>query len=202
MFGAIEMMAHRTLVHDWELITLTETDSFSSALELMNRGGYQLALVRRNDGRLAGMVTDSDIRKALLRGISLEKPVTKVMNASPLVVSPDLGEAEANQIMLLNHFFHLPVVNANGKLVGLHVADQLRSREPRSETLVIMAGGRGKRLMPLTADTPKPMLPVNGRPILDHILERVKMEGFRKIVISVNYLFVLQSTLVMDPLMA
>ena len=110
------------------------------------------------------------------------------MNASPLVVSPDLGEAEANQIMLLNHFFHLPVVNANGKLVGLHVADQLRSREPRSETLVIMAGGRGKRLMPLTADTPKPMLPVNGRPILDHILERVKMEGFRKIVISVNYL--------------
>ena len=52
------MMAHRTLVHDWELITLTETDSFSSALELMNRGGYQLALVRRNDGRLAGMVTD------------------------------------------------------------------------------------------------------------------------------------------------
>jgi dTDP-glucose pyrophosphorylase len=181
-------MAPRTRVHDWSAITLREADSFSAALELMNRGGYQLALVRRGDGRLAGMVTDSDIRKALLRGIGLEQPVAEVMNASPLVVSAELGEAEAHQLMLLNHFFHLPVVDAEGQLVGLHVAEQLRSPEPRSEALVIMAGGRGQRLMPLTASTPKPMLPLQGRPILEHIVERAKLEGFRRVVISVNYL--------------
>jgi len=70
----------------------------------------------------------------------------------------------------------------------LHVAEQLRSPEERSETLVIMAGGRGKRLMPLTATIPKPMLPLQGRPILEHIIERAKSEGFRQVVISVNYL--------------
>lgn len=181
-------MASHTRVQNWAAITLGEADSFAAALELMNRGGYQLALVRRADGRLAGMVTDSDIRKALLRGITLEQPVAAVMNASPLVVSPQLGEAEAHQLMLLNHFFHLPVVDASGQLVGLHVAEQLRSPEQRSETLVIMAGGRGQRLMPLTATIPKPMLPLQGRPILEHIIERAKLEGFRQVVISVNYL--------------
>lgn len=181
-------MAPQTRVHNWSEITLSETASFAAALELMNRGGYQLALVRRADGRLAGMVTDSDIRKALLRGITLEQSVTEVMNASPLVVSPELGDAAAHQLMLLNHFFHLPVVDSTGQLVGLHVAEQFRSSEQRSEALVIMAGGRGIRLMPLTATTPKPMLPLHGRPILEHIIEQAASEGFQKIVISVNYL--------------
>jgi dTDP-glucose pyrophosphorylase/predicted transcriptional regulator len=181
-------MAPHTRVQNWDAITLHEEDSFATALEFMNRGGYQLALVRRFDGLLAGMVTDSDIRKALLRGITLERPVSEVMNASPLVVSPELGEAEAHQLMLLNHFFHLPVVDASGQLVGLHVAEQLRSPVEHSETMVIMAGGRGKRLMPLTATIPKPMLLLQDRPILEHIIERVRLEGFRQVVISVNYL--------------
>ena len=181
-------MALNTRVQDWEAITLGETDTFAAALELMTRGGYQLALVRCADGRLAGMVTDSDIRKALLRRITLEQPVAEVMNTSPLVVSPELGEAEAHQLMMLNHFFHLPVVDNNGQLVGLHVAEQLCSPEERSETLVIMAGGRGQRLMPLTATTPKPMLQLKGRPILEHIIERAKLQGFSQLVISVNYL--------------
>ncbi len=181
-------MTPKTRVHDWVKITLTESDSFSAALELMSRGGYQLALVRRSDGRLAGMVTDSDIRKALLRGTGLEQPVTVVMNATPLVVSPDLAENEAHKLMVLNHFFHLPVVDPDGQLVGLHVAEQLCTADERSEAFVIMAGGRGKRLMPLTATIPKPMLPLKGRPILQHIIERAKVEGFRQIVLTVNYL--------------
>jgi dTDP-glucose pyrophosphorylase/predicted transcriptional regulator len=181
-------MTPHTRVHDWEEITLTESDSFAAVLNLMSRGGYQLALIRRADGLLAGMVTDSDIRKALLRGITLDQDVALVMNPSPLVVSPELEESAANQLMRLNHFFHLPVVDQSGKLVGLHVAEQLRSPEQRTEALVIMAGGRGQRLMPLTANTPKPMLPLRGRPILEHIVERAKLEGFHKMVISVNYL--------------
>lgn len=181
-------MSHPTRVQNWSAITLTETDTFAAALALMSRGGYQLALVCRSDGRLAGMVTDSDIRKALLKGVTLEHSVTAVMNAAPLVVSPELGEAEAHQLMLMNHFFHLPIVDADGHLVGLHVAEQLRVTTVRSETLVIMAGGRGKRLMPLTETVPKPMLHVKGKPMLEHILEHAKEDGFRNIVLSVNYL--------------
>ncbi len=181
-------MIHRTRVDDWFTITLNEDDSFAAALNVMSIGGYQLCLVRKNNGGLAGMVTDSDIRKALLKGVALEQNVCEVMNGSPLVVSPELGEAEAHQLMLINHFFHLPIVDHKGQLVGLHVAQQLCSPEPLKETLVIMAGGRGKRLMPLTANIPKPMLPLHGKPILEHIIEKAKLDGFQKIVISVNYL--------------
>jgi len=181
-------MAPHTRVQNWETIVLSESDTFAEALERINSGGYQLALVRRFDGRLAGMVTDSDIRKALLRGVTLSKSVAEVMNAFPLVVSPDLSEVQAHQLMVLNHFFHLPVVDDSGRLMGLHVAEQLRSPELRSETLVIMAGGRGQRLMPLTETIPKPMLLLNGKPILEQIIERIKSEGFHNVVISVNYL--------------
>ena len=181
-------MTSRTRIGDWSKLVLRETDSFSNALEVMDRGGYQLALVLDNDGKLLGMVTDSDVRKALLRGIEINNQVAEVMNTSPLVVSAELGDQQANQLMLINHFFHLPVVDNDGKLIALHVAEQFRSLVQRSEALVIMAGGRGKRLMPLTENTPKPMLPLQGRPILEHIIERAKLEGFKRIAISVNYL--------------
>ena len=181
-------MAFGTRVNDWVKVTLAPNASLSSALELMSQGGYQLALIRRQDGYLLGMVTDSDVRRALLLGVSLDQPVRDVMNKAPLVVSAQLSEGEAHQLMLLNHYFHLPIVDAEGRLVGLHVAAQLRAPKLRDEVLVIMAGGRGKRLMPLTETTPKPMLPLHGRPILEHIVDRAKLEGFQRVMISVNYL--------------
>lgn len=181
-------MKIHTLTHDWESITINIDSQFSDALKVINEGGYQLCLVRNSEGRLSGMVTDSDIRKALIKGIALDASVQKVMNKAPLVVSTDLGENEAHQLMRVNHFFHLPIVNDQGILIGLHIAEQLQTIAPRDETLVIMAGGRGKRLKPLTDNCPKPMLPLNGKPILEHIIERAKTDGFHKIILSVNYL--------------
>lgn len=92
------------------------------------------------------------------------------MNKSPLVVSPGLGEDDANQLMILNRIFHLPVVDDSGMIVGLHVAEQLRSIGLHYEVIVIMAGGRGQRLMPLTSDLPKPMLLIKGKPMLEYII--------------------------------
>ena len=181
-------MTIHTLVDDWQSITIGLESQFSRALEVINQGGYQLCLVRNETGRLLGMVTDSDIRKALLKGVQLDASVEQVMNQAPLIASPDLRESEAHQLMLVNHFFHLPVVNDQGVLIGLHVTEQLQSISRKEETLVIMAGGRGKRLMPLTESCPKPMLPLKGKPILQHLIERAKTDGFHKIVLSVNYL--------------
>ncbi|WP_255439267.1 nucleotidyltransferase family protein [Synechococcus sp. LTW-R] len=154
----------------------------------MSDAGYQLALVVDDSCKLLGMIADSDIRKALLNGLSLEQEVDSVMNPVPIVVSPCMGESEAHNLMRINHFFHLPVVNHAGQLIGLHVAEHLLSTPERVETVVIMAGGRGQRLMPLTAEIPKPMLPVKGKPMLEHLIEKLSGEGFQNIVISVNYL--------------
>ena len=175
-------------VNNWSTLTLPVESSFSDAVEAISKGGYQIVLITSKDGQLSGMITDSDVRKALLKHISLDRDVTEIMNKIPLVVPPELNENEAEVIMKLNNFFHLPIVDSNGILVGLHVADQLYSPEIREETFVIMAGGRGKRLMPLTEKIPKPMLPVQGKPILEHIILNAKTEGFINIVVSVNYL--------------
>ena len=181
-------MSIQTQISGWSDIVVSPTCSFRLALERINGGGYQIALVRDRSGKLLGVITDSDVRKAILRGVDLAERVTEVMNATPVVTSPSLTDEEAHQLMVLNHFFHIPIVNSEGMLVGLHVAQQLLSPKSLEEALVIMAGGRGRRLMPLTEATPKPMLPVNGRPMLEHIILRAKQEGFKKICISVNYL--------------
>ena len=177
-----------TRVSDWKNILLQESDTVSKALNILGDGGYQLGLVIDPTQRFLGIVTDSDVRKALLRGVELDDRVDLVMNKYPLVVSPCLGDIDALEIMICNHYFHLPVVDSTGRLVGLHVAAQYQHMGKRSETLIIMAGGRGKRLMPLTTNVPKPMLPLNGKPILQHIIERAIRHGFEHVVITVNYL--------------
>lgn len=175
-------------VNNWSTLTLPLESSFSEALKRISKGGYQVALITSKNGKLLGMITDSDVRKALLKKIDIDQSVACVMNTNPLIVPPELKENEAKVIMNLNNFFHLPIVDQNGLLIGLHVADELYSPETREETFVIMAGGRGKRLMPLTKTTPKPMLPVKGKPMLEHIILNAKAEGFVNIAISVNYL--------------
>ena len=181
-------MSTQTRVRDWNRVVLNEEASLKSAIELMGSVSYKLCLVCSKDNILLGMVTDSDVRRSLLRGVSLSDPVELVMNSSPLVVSDDLGEAEVSQLMLLNGYLHMPTVDKSGLLTGLHVAKQLLSTEIRDEPFVIMAGGRGRRLMPLTENVPKPMLPIHGKPILEKIIDKAKIDGFRSFYISVNYL--------------
>lgn len=181
-------MIGRTRIDDWAKTVLSLDSTFKETIALISDTGYQVGLICSVDGRLVGVVTDGDIRRALLRGLSLDESVAGVMNCAPLIVNECLGEKEASEIMSMNHIFHLPVVNESGHLTGLHVAEHLLNNNALAETLVIMAGGRGQRLMPLTADTPKPMLPVEGKPILEHIINKAKASGFKRICISVNYL--------------
>ena len=181
-------MIIRTRVEDWSKTVLSIDSTFQETLELITKVGYQVALVCNPKGQLAGVVTDGDIRRALLKGLSLDENVSAVMNNSPLIVNESLGEKEANEIMNMNHLFHLPIVSNSGRLSGLHVADHLFVKRTFDEALVIMAGGKGKRLMPLTEKTPKPMLLLDGKPILEHVIDKAKVSGFSKIFISVNYL--------------
>ncbi|MBI96456.1 nucleotidyl transferase [bacterium] len=181
-------MIHRTRIQDWKTLVLFEKNVFRSALAVINNGGYQVCLVISKAGKLIGIITDSDVRKALLKGVCLEDDISMVMNHSPMIISPEIDETKAHNLMNLNHIFHLPIVNQSNELVGLHVAEQLCIQPSREETLVIMAGGKGKRLMPLTKDIPKPMLPLHGKPLLEHIVIKAKDDGFKNIMISVNYL--------------
>ena len=181
-------MSTQTKVSSWSELIVDENATFSKALDIITKGGLQIALINDDEGRFCGVITDSDIRKSLTKGLDLKSRVTEIMNSKPLVVSPDLKDQEASKIMLLNHFCHLPIVDAAGQLCGLHVTEHLTVLKTRSETFVIMAGGKGRRLMPLTEKTPKPMLLIKGKPILEYIIDKAKSNGFINILISVNYL--------------
>jgi NDP-sugar pyrophosphorylase family protein len=139
------------------------------------------------DDRLLGIVTDGDVRKALLRGASLEAPIGENMNATPLTGHAGLGRTEAGELMRARRIRHLPLVDGAGRLVDVVFLDDLLVRVPLPASAVIMAGGMGTRLRPLTEETPKPLLRVGGRPLVEILIERLEVCGVGDVVVAVHH---------------
>lgn len=172
----------------WRTVVLPLNSTIKQAIAKLNETGLQIVLVLDDRDILLGTVTDGDIRRGLLRGLALDAPIENVMRGNSLVVPPEMNRDMVVQLMHANRFRQLPVVDPNHKIVGLHLWDEITAPVERSNLMVIMAGGLGTRLRPHTENCPKPMLPVAGKPMLEHIIERAKVEGFGRFVISIQYL--------------
>ncbi len=172
----------------WQKIRLRVSDSLHRAIEVIDQGAKQIALVLDDDGRLIGTVTDGDIRRGILRHMSLEAPVSEVMNAKPRSLSAGYSRAEALQLLGSAQVLQVPIVDRDGKLVGLETMTDLMKRPRLENPVFLMAGGFGTRLRPLTDSCPKPMLKVGGKPMLEHILQDLIDYGFYRFYISVHYL--------------
>lgn len=155
-------------------------------LRIIDSHGVPIGLVHDN-GRLLGTVTDGDIRRGLLAGITLHAPVTEVMNTSPITVPADVSDTSALKIMRQHGVLYLPQVDEAGVIVGLKILKNLQPAPTAANPVMLMAGGFGTRLKPFTDDVPKPMLEVGGKPILETIVENFVEQGFVRIFISVNY---------------
>lgn len=162
--------------------TLLETITAISA------GTKQLALVVDENQKLLGTVTDGDVRRGLLRGLTLEANVTEIMNTKPTVASDTDDPREVLEKALERLIHQVPVLDADGRVIGLITETDLVQQEVTSTPVILMAGGKGVRLYPLTVDVPKPMLKIGDTPILEIIIRKLKAQGFRNIYISVNYL--------------
>lgn len=159
-----------------------------AVLEAMTRSAKQIALVVDGERRLAGLLTDGDIRKALLRGTSLEAPVEAAMNRRPIVAAPGIRRAEALALMRSRVIRHLPLVDGRGVLVDLLILEELLGPPaPLENRAVIMAGGEGRRLRPLTDSAPKPLLVVGGKPLLEILIERLRYAGIADIVVALHH---------------
>ena len=174
--------------NSWRDTLIFETETIGQAILRLDESGLQVGLVVSLDERLIGTLTDGDIRRGLLRGADLSSPIDHVVNQNPLTVSPGVDRERVIQIMRNNDVQHVPVVNDGGHVVGLHTLKALTLPAPKSNLMVIMAGGRGHRLRPQTENCPKPMLHVAGKPMLEHILERAVADNFDQFVIAVGYL--------------
>lgn len=169
-----------------EELVVSPAATVLETMRVLDRG-YEVALVC--DGpTLVGVVTDGDVRRSLLAGGALSRPVGEIATPSYFSVGPDVTRVEAIRLMTERRFKCLPVVDAQRRLLDLHTLHSALLGQRLDSWAVVMAGGRGERLGELTDAIPKPMLPVGGRPILEHIVLHLVSHGIRRIFISVNYL--------------
>ena len=156
------------------------------ALKIIDTHGVPIGLVH-NKNVLCGTVTDGDIRRGILAGVQLTDSVEAVMNRKPITAPSGTTPTKAAQLMRYHAIGHLPLVDSNGHITDLKVLRDFETKGEGSNPIVLMAGGRGTRLHPLTETLPKPLLEVGGRPILQNIIERFVAQGFNQFYLSVNY---------------
>ncbi|MDQ3484552.1 MAG: nucleotidyltransferase family protein [Actinomycetota bacterium] len=167
---------------------LLPSASIVDALRAVDRGAVAIALMVDGEDRLLGTVSDGDIRRALLSGHTLDDPVAPHARTRPQVVLEGTGRAEILDLMRARALAQIPIVDDDGRLVGMHLLRELLGRQDRPNWAVIMAGGRGTRLAPLTDSMPKGMLRVAGRPILERLVLHLVGSGVQRIFLSVNHL--------------
>lgn len=158
------------------------------ALAALDHSAAGIVLAVDDDGRLVGAATDGDVRRALLQGATLETSVEAALNHHFVSLQRGQTRADALDLMRAHRIDAIPVIDEAGRPVGLHLLHEFLEPVSRSNWAVVMAGGRGTRLRPLTDSLPKPMLRVAGRPILERVVLHLIGYGIKRIFISVNYL--------------
>jgi len=171
----------------WRNAILPEASMIKDAVENLNNSSMQIVLVVNDKTELVGTISDGDIRRGLLKDLTLQNPITEVIQRNPVVVGRDATDLEVKNIMASFRIHHVPIVDQSQRLLGVHHMDSAPP-DKRSNIFVIMAGGLGSRLMPYTNSIPKGLLTVSGKPMLEHIITRAKLDGFHKFKISIHYL--------------
>jgi dTDP-glucose pyrophosphorylase len=164
------------------------TATLGDAMRTIDRFGHEVAVLTDDDGMLQGIITDGDIRRAFLAGAGLETPAQQVASPAPTVVPEGMSRAHVLDVMRAKHLDQIPIVNAEDLVVGLHTLFAVVGIKSRPNAAVIMAGGRGTRLGALTHNTPKPLVTVAGRSILEWIVLNLVGSGVSDLLVSVNYL--------------
>ncbi len=177
-----------TAPEPWRKALLPVTATVQHAISSMNESTAQIVLVVDADDTLVGTITDGDIRRGLLAGLSLHSSIESIVHHEAFVVPPQMDRDAALQLMRANRIHQLPIVDESRKVVGLYLLDDLIAPKTRTNLMVIMAGGRGTRLKPHTEHCPKPLLEVSGKPMLEHIIEHARADGFAKFVMALHYL--------------
>lgn len=172
---------------DWRITTVAPETSIKETIKVIGKSSLQIALVIDPDERLLGTVTDGDLRRGLLNGISLDEPVKRIYYVSPLTASVDDDLETVRRIMKAQSINHLPVIDHDGKVIELHVLTDILNEDKLKNPVILMAGGLGTRLRPMTESCPKPLLKIGGTPVLETILEGFISHGFDHFYISVNY---------------
>lgn len=171
----------------WEKALIGPGATFRDALQSIDVTGAGIALVVDDERRLIGALSDGDLRRALIRGAGLEDAAVSAVNRNPVCAEEGADRAAILATLRAHSLRQLPILDASRRVVGLMTGSDFLDIPVRTNPVVIMAGGKGERLAELTRDTPKPMLKVGSRPILDTIVGNLAGQGFRNFWLAVNY---------------
>ena len=169
---------------NWKEYLIDRKLKVKDAIKMLDK--FQCIFVVNEDMELFGTITDRDIRKALLNQINKDAPVTKIMNKNPNVFFEPLNYDKIREAFKEGFYQHYPIINQNNQIVGVQNNNELQ-KIGFDNPIIIMAGGLGKRLAPLTDECPKPMLKIGNKPLLATILDGISEQGFKNVFISVNY---------------
>lgn len=170
-----------------DAIKLSLTSTIRDALQIINNGAMQMAVVVNSEGKLLGTITDGDIRRGLLNNLCLEDSVETILHTTPTVATLSDTKEDILQKALTKKLHQIPIVNEEYRVLGIQEINDLIKPSSKPNMVVLMVGGLGSRLRPLTEETPKPMLKVGNKPILQTIVEKFAEYGFNEIVLCVNY---------------
>jgi len=164
-----------------------ESSTFEKANYLINNSPLRIALVVNKKNKLKGIVTTGDLRKGMLKYLDKTISIKLVMNTNPITCTVENRNSKSKLFFSEKHLTHLPVLNNNGEIVDVECRINKIKIDGQKHIAVIMAGGLGTRLRPLTDKKPKPLLKIGTKPILENIIENCISYGFTKFIISVNY---------------
>ena len=175
-------------MNKWKKIIVKENIKIRDAVKNLNKSSSQIALVVDRMNNFVGTITDGDIRRSFLKGSQLSDSIKKIINKKPIIVSKETPKIVAINIMRSKQIKHMPIIEKK-KILGIHfLNEKFQNKKILNTNFVIIAGGKGKRLMPLTKFIPKPMLKIKNKPILEHILIKARNEGFKNFTIIVHHL--------------
>jgi len=172
----------------WQNALVTSDQTIEQAITVIDKSGLKVALVVDAQRHLLGLVTDGDVRRGLLKHLALGASVVEIMQANPVTCGVQEPRAEVLRQMRQRGVEQIPILDDEGRITGLQTLQELNQPQALGNSVVLMAGGIGSRLRPLTQDCPKPMLKVGAKPLLETIIESFAEHGFQNFFLSVNYL--------------
>ena len=172
---------------DFQKTFISPVATIRHALEIIDSGSIKIAIVSDEHRRLLGTLTDGDIRRAILKGMGLDDSIETIYYRTPTTCGINESKEKILQLAIEHKLYQIPVVDSDGIVVGVAEVDELLKSTQHQNKVVLMVGGLGTRLSPLTDTTPKPMLHVGNKPILETIIENFAKYGYTDIILSVSY---------------
>ena len=172
---------------NWRSVILKPDDTLKQAIQVLDQESLKIVLVADDEGRLLGTLTDGDVRRALIQQRGMESELTDCMSKQPTVAAVGDDQESIFALMKSRDVLQVPILDSGGRIVGLETIRSFLVKDRVDNPVFLMAGGFGKRLHPMTHDTPKPLLKIGDKPILEMILKQFIDAGFHNFYISTHY---------------